>query len=759
MLQRFLKFWHKYWPKYGIRWLLGMGLVLLASLQVWGVFSLDLIGRMDTYFYDARMQAIKPKLDKRIVIVDIDEKSLTEIGRFPWSRDKVALMVNNLSQRYKAASIGFDISFSEPDTSSGYDTLAALVEREFKEMDGLQARLLKMKPALDYDALLADSLKKSPAVLGYVFSEDQKKGVLPQPAFKLDQLNGRSLVTKVHKGYQANIAILQNAATQGGYFTVSPDSDGVVRSVPLLQQVGDSIYPSLALATTYVYLHATSIFPALDGTVDTWSKNKLEHGGFDAINLYYPEKKHIRIRVGEHMMMLVEFRGTGGPAGGAFRYVSAADVVKGRLPEGDLNGAIVLIGTTAAGLYDLRATPVNSVYPGVEVHANIIKSILDERFKFRPDYAAALEFAMVLGFGLLLCVVLPSLTPLPSVLALVVATLCAGGLNFWLYTSHDIVLNMANLFLMIMFIFVMNMVWGYLFEYRNRQAIVGLFGEYVAPELVAEMADNPASYNMEGESRELTVLFVDVRGFTTISEGLSPKALREFINIYLTAMSEDIRGNRGTLDKYIGDAVMAFWGAPVELPDHASRAVSSALKMLETAHRLNDEFVARGWPQLKIGIGLNTGQMHVGDMGSRIRRAYTVMGDAVNLGSRLEGITKVYGVGLVVGESTKLAAPEYFYRELDCVRVKGKHEPIPIFEPVAESSKVEPRVRGAIERWHQAYGLIRRQKWDHAQEILEDLAKLYPNEVLYQLYLTRIAYYRSHPPGPDWDGVTTFETK
>ena len=742
-----------------MRWLLGLVLVLIASLQVWGAFSLDLIGSMDTYFYDARMQAVKPKLDKKIVIIDIDEKSLTEIGRFPWSRDKVALLVNNLGQRYKAASIGFDISFSEADTSSGYDTLAALGEREFADVPGFSEKLLKLKPALDYDALLADALKKSPSVLGYVLSNEQSKGMLPEPAFKLERLNGRSFTTKAYPGYQGNIAILQKAARHGGFFTVNPDADGVVRSVPLLQQVGDGIYPSLALSTAYVYLNATSIFPKLDGTVDTWSKNRLEHGGYGVINLFYPEKKHKDIYVGDKMMMLVEFRGTGGPKGGAFRYISAADVIKGRLADGELADTIVLIGTTAAGLYDLRATPVSSVYPGVEVHANIIKSILDDRYKYRPDYAAAAEFGMVLGFGLLLCILLPTLTPLRSVLVLPVVLIAAGGFNFWLYVSGDVVLNLAGLFLMIILIFIVNMVWGYLFEYRNRQAIVGLFGEYVAPELVAEMADNPASYNMEGESRELTVLFVDVRGFTTISEGLSPKALREFINIYLTAMSEDIRGNRGTLDKYIGDAVMAFWGAPVELVDHASRAVSSALKMLETAHRLNDEFVARGWPQLKIGIGLNTGQMHVGDMGSRIRRAYTVMGDAVNLGSRLEGITKVYGVGLVVGESTKLAAPEYFYRELDCVRVKGKQEPIPIFEPVAESSKVEPRIRGAIERWHQAYGLIRRQKWDHAQEILEELAKLYPNEVLYQLYLTRIAYYRSHPPGPNWDGVTTFETK
>jgi adenylate cyclase len=759
-LRQFLsEFRKKYWAKYGMRWLLGISLVILASLQVWGVFTVELTERMDTFFYGLRMRAEPPVLDRRIVIVDIDEKSIAEIGRFPWSRDKMAKLVMNLSQRYEARAIGFDISFSEPDTSSGYDTLLSLADQQLKGIPEFRDQLQALKPMMDYDNRLAQALQASPAVLGYVFAENQKVGVLPPPLFTVDDLNGRKLVTKNWAGYGANIDLLQAAAKGAGYFTVTPDSDGVVRSSPLLQRVGDNYLGSLALATVYVAYGATSVSPIYDKSVDQMSKSQLEQGGVDAIGMYYPPRNRLRIPVGENLSTLIQFRGKGGPDGGAFRYVSAADMMFGRLPVDDLKGTIMLIGTSAAGLNDLRATPVNSVFPGVEVHANLIKSMLDQRFKNRPDYAAALEFFQVAVFGLILCFLLPSLTPVPGVLLALGVAGVAGAANFWLYYGFDLVLNMANLFFMIVGLFIVNVVWGYLFEYRNRQAIVGLFGEYVAPELVAEMASNPASYNMEGESRELTVLFVDVRGFTTISEGLTPKALREYINIYLSAMSEDIRGNRGTLDKYIGDAVMAFWGAPVELLDHASRAVASALKMLETAHRLNDEFVARGWPQLKIGIGLNTGQMHVGDMGSSIRRAYTVMGDAVNLGSRLEGITKVYGVGLVVGESTKLAAPEFFYRELDCVRVKGKNEPIPIFEPIAEVSKVDARVRGSVERWHQAYALVRQQKWDHAEEILNDLIQQNPNDVLYELFLDRIAYYRQHPPGPDWDGVTTFETK
>jgi adenylate cyclase len=314
--------------------------------------------------------------------------------------------------------------------------------------------------------------------------------------------------------------------------------------------------------------------------------------------------------------------------------------------------------------------------------------------------------------------------------------------------------------LLIASLFVLNLAWGYFFEFRKGRALVSRFGEYVAPELVAQMAENPEAYNMEGESRELTVLFVDVRGFTTISEGLAPKELREYINLYLTAMSEDIRSShQGTLDKYIGDAVMAFWGAPVAFADHASRAVATALLMQQSAARLNQDFIQRGWPGLKIGIGLNSGTMHVGDMGSAIRRAYTVMGDAVNLGSRLEGITKVYGVGICVGEATRRAAPGYVYRELDLVRVKGKSEPVAIFEPVGRAGEVAQQVLDEIAQWGEALALVRAQRWDEAGQGIAALASAHPGRGLYELYLARIAHYRQHPPGAGWDGVTSFETK
>jgi adenylate cyclase len=734
-------------------------LTLIALCIPYGLIESRIVDRFEIFIYDTRFQLTRPEIDPRVAIIDIDEKSLNEIGRFPWSRNIVAKLVDRLVDDYKVASVGFDIWFSEPDTSSGYSTLENLVNKEMGDAPGLRQRLSAIKPALDYDGILAKSFQGRPVVLGYYMSEKQKKGVLPHPAFSNTDLSGRKLDAYDSKGYEANLANLQNAARAGGFVNTSyVDDDGVLRSTPLLLRVGDSYYESLGLATARVGLGASKVEPVLLQDPTLSEEFLRDYGALEAVKIN-TEPLPKKIMIERLLTMRVQYRGTGGPHGGAFRYISATDILHGRTPKSALVGAMVLVGTTAPGLYDLRSTPVNSAYPGVEVHANVIKSILDGEYKQKPDYDTGFDMVQVLLVGVVLAFALSALGPLSSILLSAVVATGLLGFNFWAYHAHNLVLPVATALLLTLVLFVVNVAWGYLFEYRKGRAMVNLFGEYVAPELVAVMAENPASYNMEGESRELTVLFCDVRNFTTISESLTPHDLREFINIYLTAMSEVIRGNRGTLDKYIGDAVMAFWGAPVALPDHASRAVASALQMVETANKLDQDFHARGWPPLKIGIGLNTGEMRVGDMGSKIRKAYTVMGDAVNLGSRLEGITKEYGVGLLVGESTKLAAKEFIYRELDCVRVKGKNEPVPIFEPVGMADKVPDEVKRLVDQWHEALGFVRKQEWDAAQQRIEELQRQEPDRKLYKLYLERIAYYRDHPPGADWDGVTTFQTK
>jgi len=719
------------------------------------------IDRIDLFFYDMRMRIAKVETDPRIVIVDIDEKSIAELGRWPWSRDIVADLVSKMADHYQAQTIAFDVLFAEPDNSSGYATLEQLAKDELKGVPQFSQQLQALKPKLDFDARLAAAMNGQPVVLGYNLSNETDaiaKGALPKPVFTTADLGGRRLDVTHWKAYGANLPQLQQAAPAAGFFNPSLDSDGLVRSVPLIAQVGDNFYESLALASARMALGAKRMKPIFLQQDAVMSAQQLrDYGALESIALD-TKPRPMFIPVERHLTTLVTYRGSGGIHGGAFRYVSAVDIIKQRLPVDDLAGRVLLVGTTVPGLYDLRATPVSPNYPGVEIHANIIASILDGDFKQRPEFSLGFNLVQIVIIGLLLGLLLPLLGPL---WAIVLSSALGAGvvaLNYWLYDSAGMVLPMALALLLILALFMCNLGWGYLFEYRNRRAIVNLFGEYVAPELVAEMAANPANYSMEGDSRELTVMFSDVRGFTTISEGLQPNALREYINAYLTAMSEDIRSNRGTLDKYIGDAVMAFWGAPISLPDHAARAVATALKMQQTVIALNQDFVKRNWPPLKIGIGLNTGNMRVGDMGSKIRKAYTVMGDAVNLSSRLESITKVYGVGVLVGQATRAAAPQFAYRELDSVRVKGKNEPVPIFEPLALEQDLTEAQRSQIDQWHAALALVRSQQWDQAEQIIAALQRQQVHG-LYDLYLQRIAHFRTAPPPSDWDGVTTFDSK
>ena len=749
--------------RYGIRWFVAMVLTLLAAAEILHYVPMEIVDRMDVFANDMRFRLQKGELDPRIVIVDIDEKSLAEVGRWPWSRNIIANLIDKLDQQYHARTIAFDVIFSEPDTSSGYATLESLARKELKDVDGFGARIRALKPRFDYDGRMAAALRDRPTVLGYYLSNESSaitKGLLPQPAFSTQHLKGREIDSSVYTSYSGNLDVLQRAAKAGGFMNPTPDSDGTIRRLPLLARVGDDYYESLALATARVALGASVVRPVFFSSDETLFSDSIsqEYGALKAIRMN--SKPHTTIvPLERNLTALINYRGPGGPQGGQYRYISAVDVINGTAPGEPLADAIVLVGTTSAGLKDLRSAPVNIDYPGVELHANIISAILDGDFKQTPDFSFAIELLQVVAIGLVLGLLLPVLTPALSIFVSLLAAAAVVGWNYMMYQTFSWVVPFAVSLLLIGALFVFNLAWGYLFEYRKGRAMVNLFGEYVAPELVAEMAANPQSYSMEGESRELTVLFCDVRGFTTISEGLDPNALREYINIYLTAMSEDIRGNRGTLDKYIGDAVMAFWGAPVVLPDHAERAVASALHMQQTAQRLNQDFLARGWPPLKIGIGLNTGEMRVGDMGSKIRRAYTVMGDAVNLSSRLEGITKVYGVGIAVGAATRAAAPAFAYRELDRVRVKGKNEPVPIFEPIALESEIDDTMHTELEQWHATLAMMRSQQWDSAEQSLKSLLADHPQDGLYQLYLERVAYYRQHPPGPDWDGVTTFETK
>jgi adenylate cyclase len=389
----------------------------------------------------------------------------------------------------------------------------------------------------------------------------------------------------------------------------------------------------------------------------------------------------------------------------------------------------------------------------------MIAGILDRKIPQKPPYMLGAEVMLLVGIGLLLAIMIPMLSAVWATLSSFIALAAVSGLSILAWTQAHTVLPLATSLLMILSLYVMNMAYGYFVESRSKRQFTELFGQYVPPELVDKMAQDPEKYSMEGKEEQLTVLFSDVRGFTSISESLSARDLTLYINDYLTAMSLVIRGNGGTLDKYIGDAIMAFWGAPVEDASHARNGVITMLGMQKRAAELNEEFRAKGWPEFKIGIGVNSGRMRVGDMGSKLRKAYTVMGDPVNLGSRLEGLTKQYGLGMLVGEETKKAVKDVVFREVDLVRVKGKDTAVAIYEPIGMEGQVDKKVLDELKVWNQCLKQYRAQDWDQAELSLMNLQRINPECALYVSYSEEVVKHRKNPPGPGWDGVRKFEEK
>ncbi|MFC5300282.1 CHASE2 domain-containing protein [Azospira restricta] len=732
--------------------LLGLALTLAFLGHAGRFYPIPLVSVIDAFIYDARLRLTMPGgVDERVVILDIDEKSLAEGGRWPWGRDKMAALLDRLFDHYRIAVLGFDVVFAEPDDSSGLKSLEAIGRRELKDDPGYQAALKGLRQSLDYDRRFAEAMAKRPVVLGYYFtnlSTAQTAGQLPEPVLPPGSFKGHRLAITTWNGYGANLPAYQQNAASAGHFVPLVDFDGVSRRVPMLVEYQGGYYESLSLAIVRLLLGQPPVAP---GFADDGAGR--DYAGLEWLELPTP-RGTVRIPVDESAATLIPYRGKQG----SFRYLPIADALHGRLPVEALQGKIVIVGTSTPGLMDLRATPVASAYPGVEIHANLVAGMLDGRLKQKPAYVLGAEVLMVALCGLVLALLLPLFSPARASLLAFGVLAAAAGLNFALWQS-GLLIPLASTLLLILALYALSMSWGYFVESRSKRQLTGLFGQYVPPELVEEMSRDPENYSMEGRNEELTVLFSDVRSFTTISEGLDPKELTQLMNEYLGAMTTVIRHNRGTLDKYIGDAIMAFWGAPVADPEHARHAVLTALAMQRELRKLDAPFKARGWPELHIGVGINTGTMTVGDMGSPVRQSYTVMGDAVNLGSRLEGLTKQYGVGILVGETTRAAVKDVVFRELDRVRVKGKDAPVAIYEPLAAVGEVGQDVLDALKLWQQVLRLYRAQDWDQADVQLYNLTRQAPDCKLYRLYAERIAYYRQHPPGEGWDGVTTFETK
>jgi adenylate cyclase len=721
------------------RWLVALliiGIFLLHPLTQSGKSSF--LSKLDAIAYDTRLKFTLPKQgDPQVVIIDIDEASLAKEGRWPWPRDKLARLTRQLFDRYQVRAIGFDVLFAEADRSSGIDVLDNFAEADLKGDKRYAEALAKRRPDLDFDARFADALRGKPVVLGFGFTDQaQEKGALPPPLFRSQDLGHGKIRILAEVGYAANFAPLEQAAAGSGHVDPAFDADNVVRRVPMVKLYRGGYYPALSLAIARVVLEAKTVTPRFG------PDNGLE--AFDVGGLTIP--------VDEYGTALIPFRGPEK----TFKYRSATDVLAGTA-DVDFAGAIVLVGTTAKGLQDLRPTPLAPDFPGVEIHANLVAGMLNGEFKSVPPNADAVEAIIMVVTGLMLVFVIPFRRPLVNWLGVTLIMVAVVGTNLWLWKEHNDAIPLAATLTMLVVLFGWNMLAGFMREERKIRRVSAMFGEYVPPQRVAQMVESGERYSMAGESRDLTVLFCDVREFTALSENLTPQDLSAMMNAYLTPMTSVIHTFHGTVDKYIGDSIMAFWGAPVPNENHARDGVDAALAMQERIPALTREFKTRGWPELAIGIGINSGAMNVGDMGSEFRKAYTVLGDAVNLASRLEGLTKEYGAPVIMGEDTRRAIPEMICRELDRVRVKGRVHAVTIYEPLGRTLTSD--LRRELGEWDAALEQYRDGKFPEAEIAFAALARAHPAQKLYALYRVRCATFRIEPPASDWDGATTFVIK
>lgn len=729
----------------------------LALLHVSAAMPLPLLERLDQFIYDARLRlGMSRTLDERIVIVDIDEKSIDRIGRWPWGRDKLADLTRELFARQRVSVVGFDVVFAERDNSSGLASLRALERGPLAKTPGFAEQLARLAPSLDHDALFARSLHGHAAVLGYYFTSDRQghtQGALPLPVVTGAQLRGRPLAATTWNGYGANLSELNQAAAQAGFFNTIGDSDGVVRSLPLLAEYQGQYYESLALAMFRAMMGGPTVEPGFPATASLGTHDTLESV------VLVDGTRRMALPVDERLAMLIPFRGPGGPEGGSYAYISASDLLEGKIAEGTLADKAVLIGTSAPGLQDVRTTPVGPVYPGVEAHASMLTALMDGSTIAIPDYARGFDILQLLVVGLVLALGLSVLPAGPALLLSAAVLIALTLLNFWLYRTHGLAMPLATALALVFTATAVNIAHGYLFESRAKRALASRFRSYVPPPLVDEMLKHPEHYSMQADSRELTVMFCDMRGFTALSECMPPLQLQALLNRVFTRLTEVIQGERGTIDKYMGDCVMAFWGAPVPAPDHAACAVRAAIGMAQAVQQLNQEHRAQGLPEVGVGIGLNTGTMCVGDMGSDIRLSYTVIGDAVNLGSRLEGLSKTYGVAVIASEFTQAQASEFLWQELDRVRVKGKAQAVAIYSPVAQLALATPEQAKRVETWRQFLTGYRAQDWAKCIAALQLLLRDEPQSALYALYAERLQMLAAQPYLPNWDGATNFDTK
>ena len=712
---------------------------------------------MELKSFDLRMvsRGIKPP-GNEVIIASIDEKSLSELGRWPWPRTTIAKLIKKLKDE-GAKAVGFDIVFAEPDENSGLKTVQELIKDVKKAGAGkseLSGILEEREKTADTDAILARSIANVANItLGYFFHiSDKEVGHLKEEQIAAAEGmigNGRFQMIRSAKGADAssvirayaaqpNLPAISEAAENCGYFNTFPDTDGVIRWLPLVIKFRDNYYASLALSLLAQYLE--------------WPMVVLNIAEYGVENVRLDK---FIIPTDENGRLLINYLGP--PK--TFLHYSVSDILNGSISPDKIKGKMVLVGATATGIYDMRNTPFSSVYPGVEMHATVIDNILRQNFLIHSGWTKFIDLLIIIFAGLLVGFLLPKFRAIAGMALVIIVIASFIIFNTFIFTRYNVWLNMIYTLLTIIVIYLGITIYRYVTEEREKKKIRGAFQYYLTPSVVNEILKDPSKLKLGGDKKRLSVMFSDIRGFTSISEKLSPENLVQLLNEYLTAMTNIVFKHDGLLDKYIGDAIMAVFGAPLDQPDHAQRACHTAVEMIAELKQLQDKWAAEGWPEINIGIGVNTGDMVVGNMGSEMRFDYTVMGDSVNLSSRLEGTNKEYGTNIIISEFThESVKDEFVCRELDAVRVKGKKLPVRIFELLGDK-KDESQWQAFVEIFEHGLALYRAGKWEEAINEFSRVLELKPDDYPAKLYIERCEALKEKPPEGEWDGVFTMTKK
>jgi adenylate cyclase len=720
-------------------------LALLVGLAAFRIADLPAIEELRVRTFDT-FQLIDPRVKtaRPVAIVDIDETSLAKLGQWPWPRTRIADMVANLT-KLGAVVIAFDVIFSEPDRlnpDAAADT--------FRNLDEATREKLRALPS--NDQVFADTMRRSRVVLGesglpYVLSDLDK--TLPVTGLAMLGEDPQRFMFNF-PGLLRNTPVLEKAAGGRGLLTINPERDGIVRRVPMIMQAQGTTMPSLSF----------EILRVVTGTDTIFIKSGVE--GIKSIAV-----KGLEIPTDRNGQIWVHFAHYDPSL-----YVSAVDVLEGRVPPEKIARKLVLIGTSAVGLNDIKTTPISPAMPGVEIHAQVLEAALTKKLLSQPPYGPLLEFGAALLLGILVIAFAPAFGPITLVAVGALFATVLVGISWYFYTQHRELIDFTYPLLSTTSIYLTLIFSSFVREQKQRRQIRSAFGQYISPALIEQLAQSPERLVLGGEEREMTIMFSDVRGFTTISESYKhdPQGLTSLMNRFLTPLTNAILARKGTIDKYMGDAIMAFWNAPLDDKEHQLNACEAAIDMLARIDELNKqrEIEAKEgghiYIPINVGVGLNTGTCVVGNMGSDLRFDYSVLGDSVNLASRLEGQSKEYGFPIIVGSKTALAVKEKFaILELDFIMVKGKKEPEVIYaiagrEDVAHSGRFQ-RLRNLTIEMLACY---RSRDWEGALAAVERGRKTddaHALEYLYNLYEARIAGYQKNPPPEDWNGAFALLTK